>query len=51
VDKSFPSKQNNCLMTDHSDFFRKTFSFYDPDIHPFISGSFWMMRKKGQKRT
>lgn len=36
----------NYLMTDHSEVFRKTFSFYDPDIHPFISGSFWMMRKK-----
>ena len=35
----------NYLMSDHSEVFKKTFPFYNPDLHPFISGSFWMRRK------
>ena len=33
------------LMKDHGEYFREAFPFYNPDIHPFISGSFWMRRK------
>lgn len=35
----------NYLMSDHSKVFKKTFPFYNPDLHPFFSGSFWMRRK------
>ena len=35
----------NYLMSDHSEFFKKTFPFYNPDLHPFFSGSFWIRRK------
>jgi len=36
----------NYLMTDRSECFKKSFPYYNPDIHPFISGSFWIRRKK-----
>jgi hypothetical protein len=35
----------NYLMSDHSEFFKKTFPFYNPNLHPFFSGSFWIRRK------
>ena len=34
----------NWLMTDRSDAFRRAFPGYDPAVHPFHSGSFWMRR-------
>lgn len=37
----------NYLMMDHPDLFRKTFPFYDPEIHHLVSASFWMKRKSG----
>lgn len=36
----------NYLMTDHSEKFKKSFPYYNSDIHPFNSGSFWIRRKK-----
>lgn len=36
----------NYLMTDHCEIFKKSFRHYNSDIHPFISGSFWIRRKK-----
>ena len=35
----------NYLMNNHKDFFKKTFNHYDPSLHKFISGSFWIRRK------
>lgn len=35
----------NYIMTDHSKSFREFFPHYNPEIHPFISGSFWIRRK------
>ena len=33
------------VMTDHHEVFRKSFPRYDPAIHQFKSGSFWMRRR------
>ncbi len=33
------------LMTEHHDDFKKAFAHYDPAIHLFKSGSFWIQRK------
>jgi hypothetical protein len=38
----------NFLMVDHLDLFKKIFPYYDPQIHPFYSGSFWIRRKLDQ---
>lgn len=35
----------NYIMTDHSKSFREFFPHYNPEIHPFMSGSFWIRRK------
>ncbi|MBN1635049.1 MAG: class I SAM-dependent methyltransferase [Deltaproteobacteria bacterium] len=35
----------NFLMKDYSDVFTQAFPLYNPDIHPFTSGSFWIQRK------
>jgi hypothetical protein len=36
----------NYLMTDHAVLFRELFPAYDPENHSFVSGSFWIRRKK-----
>jgi hypothetical protein len=41
----------NYLMTDCAGVFRKTFPFYDPEVHPFLSSSFWIKRKAADKGT
>lgn len=35
----------NHLMIDHKKDFQKAFPLYDPKIHKFVSGSFWIRRK------
>lgn len=40
----------NYLMKDHSEIFKNCFPDYNSDIHPFVSGSFWIRRKKRHKR-
>jgi hypothetical protein len=34
----------NFLMMNHMDAFKKSFPYYDPEQHPYFSGSFWMRR-------
>src|SRR6266568_1155891 len=41
----------NYLMVDHAAFFREVFPYYAPDVHPSISGSFWMRRKIACERS
>ncbi len=38
----------NWLMTDRMDGFRAAFPGYDPALHPFFSGSFWLRRVSGE---
>jgi hypothetical protein len=33
------------LMTDGLQTFRAAFQFYDPNVHRFVSGNFWIRRK------
>jgi hypothetical protein len=33
------------LMTDHRELFQEVFPHYNPDVHPFVSSSFWIRRK------
>jgi len=40
----------NYLMTDHLEIFKEIFPYYNPSLHPFISGSFWIRRKISDKR-
>ena len=40
----------NYLMVDHAPLFRGAFPHYDPELHPFISGSFWMECKISDER-
>lgn len=40
----------NYLMVDHAPLFKEVFPHYSPNLHPFISGSFWIRRMiPGQK--
>lgn len=39
----------NWLMVDRMDIFRRAFPNYDPALHPFFSGSFWMRRVPQQR--
>lgn len=38
----------NYIMRDHSRSFREIFPHYNPECHPFFSGSFWIRRKAGR---
>lgn len=33
------------LMVNHAPLFKAAFPYYQPDLHPYISGSFWMQRR------
>lgn len=39
----------NYLMIDCAGVFRKAFPFYDPEIHPLVSSSFWIRRRVADK--
>jgi hypothetical protein len=41
----------NYLMVDHAPLFKEAFPHYNSNLHPFISGSFWMRRKITNERS